>query len=50
MLLLGESNSNIEFLPRPTLDDNMQEETDIVNFEDVTDRILKQGEVEIILI
>ena len=52
-LLLGESNSSIEFVSRPTLDCNMQEETDIYNVqsvEDSTDRILEDDEVEIIMI
>ena len=52
-LLLGESNPSIEFVPRPTLEDNFQEETDIYdihNLEDLTDKILEQSEVENVMI
>ena len=52
-LLLGESNSSIKIVPRPTLEDNMQEETEIYNVqnaEDLTDKILDEGAVEVIMI
>ena len=41
-LLMGESNQSIESVPRPTLEGNFQEETDIYdihNLEDLTDKI-----------
>ena len=44
---------SIEFVPRLTLLDNFQEETniyDIHNLEDLTDKILEQSEVEIVMI
>ena len=47
-VLLGESNSSIQFVPRPTLYENMQEETSIYivqNVEGVTDKILEEDEV-----
>ena len=52
-VLLVESNQSIEFVPRPTLEDNFQEETDIYdihNLEYLTDKILEQDEVEIVMI
>ena len=52
-VLLGESNPSIEFVPRPTLKDNFQEETDIYNIhnlDDLTDKILEQSEEEIVMI
>ena len=51
-VLLGESNSSIKVVPRPTLEDNMQEKTEIYNVqnvEDSTDKILEESEVEIIV-
>ena len=51
--LLGDLNPSIEFVPRLTLVDNFQEETniyDIHNLEDLTDKILEQSEVEIVMI
>ena len=53
MVLLGKSNSSIEYVQWPTSDDNMQEETNIYNVqnvEDLTGKILEEGEVEIIMI
>ena len=52
-VLLGELNQSIEFVQRPTLEDNFQEEMDtydIHNLEDLTDKILEQDEVEIVML
>ena len=52
-VLYGESNPSIEVIPKPALDENFQEEIDINNIhnlEDLTDKILEQGEVEIVML
>jgi len=52
-VLLGESNPSIENVARPTLEDSFQQKTDIYdihNLEDLTDKVLEQSEVEIVMI
>ena len=52
-VLLGKTNPNIKFVPKPMLEDSFQQESDIYDIhklEDVTDKVLEQSEVEIVMI
>ena len=49
-MLLDESSGNLEFIARPTLDDDVYEiEVDYIeNVDDLTDKIIEECEMEIL--
>ena len=50
-MLLDESSGNLEFIARPTLDDDVYEieVENIENVDDLTDKIIEECEMEIVL-
>ena len=49
-MLLDESSGNLEFIARPTLDDDVYEieVENIENVDDLTDKIIEECEMEIL--
>ena len=49
-MLLNESSGNLEFIARPTLDDDVYgiEIENIDNVDDLTDKIIEECEMEIL--